>query len=170
MICRDQVSDLCRNCDPIHALLRLLSTPCTSCVCLLTDVTVGILRMMSEQIVVSSWLGTDDTVLALGIHCLSLSSCIGDLREKFLCNTLFFDNITLGVTPLAFGIEEGASCTFNRSVHGCDRSSMVSSSSCSRSKSSFGCRKFCGWYCLLFGNCNHGEEVFDAAFDHVLTF
>ena len=39
---------------------------------------------MSEHIVVSSWLGSDDTFLTLGIFCQSISPRIGDDRGKFL--------------------------------------------------------------------------------------
>ena len=55
------------HCNLIHALLALYSTPCTRCFCLLTGFTIGIFLIMSEQVVVSSCMGTDDTFLTLGI-------------------------------------------------------------------------------------------------------
>ena len=48
MICRDQVSEFCRKCNPVHALLRFYPTAGSCCFCLLTDFTLGIFRIMSE--------------------------------------------------------------------------------------------------------------------------
>ena len=50
---------------------------------------------MSEHIAVSSWLGTDDNFLTLGICCRSISLRIGENRGKFLIKRLFFDNFML---------------------------------------------------------------------------
>ena len=55
VIWRDQVSELCRRCNLIQALLWFYSTHGSYGFCLLTDFTIGILQLMNEQIVVSAW-------------------------------------------------------------------------------------------------------------------
>ena len=95
----NQIFEFGRSCNLIHALLRLYLTHWTRWFCLLTDSTIGIFRIMSDHRVVFSWLGTHDTLLAIGIFCQNIWSSISYHRTKFLCYTLFFDNFTLTITP-----------------------------------------------------------------------
>ena len=61
--------------------------------CLLTNLTIGVFRILNEHIVVFSELGTDDTFLTLGIFCQHISSRIGGNRKKLLIKNFFFDNV-----------------------------------------------------------------------------
>ena len=120
-----------------HALPEFYSTLGSCCFCLLTDFTIGLFRIMSEHIVIATWLGTDDSFLTLGVFCQSISTRVGDNRGKFVVTEVFF-YLSLTVTssvkfPLA------------------DENSMDGAG-------------------FLFGNGNHGDEVFDDAFDDILTF
>ena len=69
MNCLGKVSKICRKCNPVSVLLRFYPTLGFF---FLTDFTVGIFRIMSEHIVVSSWLETDDSSLTSGIFCHSI--------------------------------------------------------------------------------------------------
>ena len=93
MTCRGQVSEFCRKCNPVHTSPKFYSTPGSCCFCFLTNLTLGVIRKMSEHIVVSSWLGTDDPFRTLsGIFCQSTSRRNGDNRLKFLIKSVFFEN------------------------------------------------------------------------------
>ena len=87
---------------------------------------------MNEHFVISSWLGTDDSFLALGIFFQSVSLRIGDHRGRFIFKRLFL--ITCTGSPPAFGVEEDTWYSCNLSVNGFNRSNKVSSTSFSRSK------------------------------------
>ena len=92
----------------------------------------------------------------------------GDNRGKFLIKRLFFDNFMLGVAPSCRSWGRCISffysfCKWLQQIqHGVFHFFFSL-------KISFGFREVNGWYWLLFGNCNHGDEVFDIAFDYFLT-
>ena len=86
---------------------------------------------------------------------------------KMPMNDLQDEHVGFGSSP-AVGVEEYASRSSNPAVNDFNRSNVVSSFF--PLKASFGCREFNGWYCPMFGNCNMGDEVFDAALHYFLTF
>ena len=94
---------------------------------------------------VSSWLGTEDIFLALGILCQSISHRAGGNRVKFLTRRSFFDN------SMRTGVEEDAARSCNPSVNSFNRSNMVSSTSFSRSKFPLAVEKSmeCTAFCLV---------------------
>ena len=84
----------------------------------------------------------------------------GDNRRKFVIKVLFC--YMLRVAPKLLELKKmHRLLLLNFSVTGCNRSNMVSSTFS---------REFNGRYSFLFGNCYHGDEVFDSAFDNVTTF
>ena len=99
--------------------------------------------------VVSSWLGNDDNFLTLGI----ISHRVDDNRWTFLIKRFWFDNFHAQKSPRSVRVEEEATRPFDPAVHGFHRSNIPQLS------------RFNEWYCLLFGICNHEDEVFDAVFD-----
>ena len=104
------------------------------------------------------------------VYFVRVSLRSGDNWWKFLIKSLFFDNFMLGVTPSSRSwgrctsfLSSFCKCFFLRIQHGVLHfffPLMVS----------LGCGEFHGWYCFVFGGCHHVDEVFDAAFDHFLTF
>ena len=170
VICRVHLSELCRTCNPVYALLRFYSTPGPCCFCLLTNLTIGVFRIMSEHIVVFSWLGTDDTFLTLGIFCQSISSRMGGNRGKFLIKRSFFDNSMLRVTPNCRSWGRCISFFSNPSVNGCNRSNMVSSTSCFRSRFPLTVENSLDGTAFCLVPATMWTKFFDVAFDYFLTF
>ena len=107
----------------IHARPSLVSFSSGSCCSrLLTDYTIGVFQIMSEHIVISSWLGNDDSFLTFDIFCHFTSPRIGGNRGKFLMKKLFFVNFMLWVT---LAVEEDASYSSGPSANGPNGSNMV---------------------------------------------
>ena len=150
MIYCDQVSEFCRMCT----LPRFYSTLGSCCFRLLTDFTIGIFRIMSEHIVISSWLETDDSLLPLvSFARVSLTASV-TTEGGFVFKRIFLEGVTLAVW-----VEQDASSSFfNPSVKRSGRSNIVSFFFCSL-KVSCGWREFNGWYSLLLGNCYRCDEV-----------
>ena len=118
---------------------------------------------------VSSWLGTDDTFLTLGILMTQIYPPASLTTDGSL-SSIGFSSTTWSESLPAFGVEEGASCSSNPSVkwlwpiqHGVLHFFFSL-------KVSFGWREFNGWYCFLFRTCYHEDEVFDATFDFSYLF
>ena len=113
---------------------------------------------MNEHVVVSSWLGTDDSFLTLGILLPVSPHRIGDNRRKII-----------GLL-LACRVEEDAHRSSNPSVNGCDRSNIVSSTSFSRSRFPMADESSIDGtpFCLVTATTR--DEVFDLAFDYLLAF
>ena len=117
MFSRDQVSEFCKKCNSIHALLWFSSTPGSCGFCLLTDFTIGIFRTMSEHIVVSSWLGTDDTFLTLGIFFQRIFPA--SVTTEGSSSSRDVSSITRSSrSPSAVEVEVDASCSSNPFVDG----------------------------------------------------
>ena len=102
------------------------------------------------------------------ISCPRNSHRIGDNRKKFLIKRLFFDNFMRRVTPSCrswrrcISFFKSFSKWFQQIQHGVLHFLFSF-------KVSLGCWEFKGWYGLLYGKCNHEDEVFDVAFDYSLT-
>ena len=73
VICNDQGSKLLRGCNLVHALLGDLSSTLRVGFFILHTSQLGSVKE-TTHIVVSSWFGTDDNLLSLGIFCQSITS------------------------------------------------------------------------------------------------
>ena len=99
MICRDQISEFCRKCNPVPALPRFQSDTWLVFCCLLTDFTTGILRIVSEHIVISCFVG-NRWYLSYSWHLCQLISLPHRWLPKEVCHQEVFSSTTsCFVTP-----------------------------------------------------------------------
>ena len=83
-VCRDGVSELCGKCNPVHALCWLNFASCPRRFCHFADFEFRNLRVTSKNFVTSSWMGIDESFLALGTFCQGVFFRTDDHRLRWV--------------------------------------------------------------------------------------